>query len=219
MAMNILFQGDSITESQRFRQFPDHMGSGFAIMVAGELGYKHPAEFNFVNRGIAGQKSTDVYARIKEDIIDEAPSCMSLLVGVNDVWHQIDYGCGETVETYEKTLTAIIEETLAAVPDVKIMIFEPFVLKEYSTCSTEEKPDKWEVFSSEVAARQKLVRKIAEKYSLKFISLQDKFEAAAESTGVAYWTEDGVHPTPAGHHLIAREWILAFYELFPEYKG
>lgn len=218
MAKNILFQGDSITESQRFREFPDHMGSGFAIMVAGQMGFEHPGEYNFINRGIAGQKSTDVYARIKEDIIDENPHCMSLLVGVNDVWHGIDYNWGATAETYEETLSSIIEETLAAVPNVKIMIFEPFVLKEYATCSTEDKPDKWETFRREVDIRRNIAKEIAEKYSLKFVTLQDKFDAAAEKTGVAYWLEDGVHPSPAGHELIAREWIKAYYEIFPEEK-
>lgn len=218
MAKNILFQGDSITESQRFREFPDHMGSGFAIMVAGKMGFEHPGEYVFINRGIAGQKSTDVYARIKEDIIDEKPYCMSLLVGVNDVWHGIDYNWGETPETYERVLCSIIEETVAAVPDVKIMLIEPFVLKEYSTCSTEEKPDKWETFRREVDIRRQIAKETAEKYSLKFVTLQDKFDAAAEKTGVAFWLEDGVHPSPAGHELIAREWIKAYYEMFPEEK-
>ncbi len=216
MAKNILFQGDSITESQRFREFPDHMGSGFAIMVAGELGFNHPGKYHFANRGIAGQKSTDVYGRIQADIIDEKPDFMSLLVGVNDVWHGIDYNWGETPETYERVLTSIVEETLAALPDVKIMIIEPFVLEADATRSTEEKPEKWETFSREVAIRAKIAKEIAKKYSLKFMTLQDKFEAAAEKTGTAYWLEDGVHPSPAGHELIAREWIKAYYEVFPE---
>ncbi len=216
MAKNILFQGDSITESQRFREYPDHMGSGFAIMVAGELGFKHPGMYNFVNRGIAGQKTSDVYGRIQADIIDEKPDFMSLLVGVNDVWHGIDYNWGDTAENYEKLLSSIIEETEAALPDVKIMIIEPFVLEADATRSTEEKPDKWETFRREVGIRAEIAKKVAEKYGLKFMPLQDKLEAAAEKTGVPFWLEDGVHPSPAGHELIAREWIKAYFEVFPD---
>lgn len=209
----ILFQGDSITDSQRFKEFPDHMGSGYAIMVAGELGYKYPGEYEFINKGIAGNKSNDVYARIETDIIDVAPDYMSLLVGVNDVWHEIDYGIGLPAETFTENVSKIIEETKAAFPDIKIMLLEPFILEEYDTRSTEEKPNKWETFKSEVFLRAKLTRELCEKYSLKFIPLQEKFEKMALVTSNAYLASDGVHPTPAGHELIAREWIKAFEEI------
>ena len=209
----ILFQGDSITDAQRLREDPDHLGSGYALIVAGILGYNNPGEYKFVNRGVSGNKSVDVAARIQEDIIDVAPDYMSLMVGVNDVWHGIDYNWWATPEDLVKSLAEIIEKTRAACPDVKIMLLEPYILPECSTVSTPEKPDKWETFVKEVSLRQKITREIAEKYDVPFVPLQSKFDEVCSVHGVKPYSEDGVHPTPAGHMLIAKAWIEAFEKL------
>lgn len=209
----ILFQGDSITDASRFRDWPDHLGGGYPQLVAARLGYEHPGEYKYYNRGISGNKSVDVAARIKEDIIDLEPDYMSLLVGVNDVWHGIDYNWWATCDDLVRSLSEIIEKTRAARPDVKIMLLEPYILNEYATRSTEEKPDKWETFVREVGARQKITREIAEKYGVKFVPLQERFDKATAASEVKFFSEDGVHPTPAGHELIARAWIEAFETL------
>lgn len=209
----ILFQGDSITDAQRIRNDPSHLGSGYPLMVAGILGMREPGKYSFVNRGISGNKSVDVAARIDEDIIKVSPDVMSLMVGVNDVWHGIDYNWWATPEDMERSLTEIIERTKDAFPNVLIMLLEPYLLREYATDNTDEKPDKWERFRSEVAIRQEITKRYAEKYSLPFIPLQKKFEEAAAINGVKYFTEDGVHPSPAGHLLIAHEWVAKFDQL------
>jgi len=87
----ILFQGDSITDFGREKNDVqgDWLGHGYAAMVSGALGYKYPNEFEFINRGISGNRIIDVLARVKNDIINLAPDYMSILIGVNDVWHEI----------------------------------------------------------------------------------------------------------------------------------
>ena len=209
----ILFQGDSITDAGRNREWDDNLGTGYPLLVGAKLGYENPGKYKYVNRGISGNKSVDVAGRIKEDIIDVAPDYMSLLVGVNDVWHGIDYNWWATCDDLVKSLTEIIEKTREAFPDVKIMLLEPYILKEYATASSEEKPDKWETFVREVGARQRITMECAEKFGVKFVPLQSVFDKAASIAGVKYFSEDGVHPTPAGHELIAREWIKAFETL------
>lgn len=209
----ILFQGDSITDAQRYKDDPDHMGSGYAIMVAGELGIEAPGKYRFINRGVSGNRSVDVVARMKQDILDIKPDYMSLMVGVNDVWHkiEIDNGCGE--DALRSSLETIITETRASCPGVRLMLIEPYLLREYATENTPEMPDKWEYFRSEVEKRAMITREVAEKYGIKFVALQDKLDRAAEKYGAAYWASDGVHPTPMGHELIKREWIKAFREI------
>ncbi len=206
----ILFQGDSITDSQRFKEYDDHLGTGYALMVAGELGYNYPGEYEFINKGVSGNKSDDVLARTENDIIAVCPDVMSLLIGVNDVWHHIG---DDVVLPFTENCSQIIERTKAAFPNIKLMMLEPFVLEGYETCACEENPKRWEKFKNGVALRARLTRELCEKYSIKFIPLQEKFDKAAEKTGGAYWLIDGVHPSPAGHELIAREWIKAFGEL------
>ncbi|MBR6918247.1 MAG: SGNH/GDSL hydrolase family protein [Clostridia bacterium] len=211
----ILFQGDSITASQRIYEDPDNLGSGYAMIVSSHLGYEHPGEYKFINRGISGNKSLDVAGRITRDITDLAPDYMSLLIGVNDVWHGIDYpSWGKaTCEDLERSLSQIIEETMAECPGVKIMLLEPYVLEADATMSTDAMPNKWEQFKSGVDERRDVTKKIADKYGLPLIPLQRLFDEAAAKYGVKPFTEDGVHPAPAGHELIARAWLEEFEKI------
>lgn len=214
MEKRILFQGDSITDCGRARDNIASVGTGYAFMVKGELGCEQPGEFNFVNRGISGNRIVDVYARIKQDIINLKPDYMSLLIGVNDVWHELGGRCnGVSAEKFEKIYDMLIGEVLEALPDLKIMILEPFVLEASATAATEEEPDRWDNFRSEVPLRAAAAKRIAQKYGLPFVALQEKLDEAAKKAPANYWLADGVHPTPVGHFIIKEEWLKAFRNL------
>ncbi len=209
----ILFQGDSITDAGRSRENDANTGIGYPTLVSGELGLSFPNRYNIYNRGISGNRVVDVYARIKKDIINLKPDIMSILIGVNDVWHELSSQNGVDADKYFKVYSMLIEEIKEALPDVKIMIMEPFVLKASATEDTEECPDKWHLFNTEVKKRAAKAKELAEKYDLPFIALQDKFDEAAKLAPNHYWLADGVHPTTAGHEIIKREWIKSFNEL------
>ena len=208
--MRILFQGDSITDCYRIKEgdaLDLRMGMGYAMLVQAELGYEEPNKYVFMNRGISGNRINDLYARIKKDIINLKPDVMSILIGINDVWHEVGEQNGVDADKFFNVYSLIIEEVKAALPNIKIMIMEPFVLKARAT------EENWDYFETETAKRQEMAKKIAEKYNLKYIPLQDKFNEAAKLASNDYWLGDGVHPTYAGHELIKREWIKAFKEL------
>lgn len=209
----ILFQGDSITDAGRSREDDNNLGLGYPTLVKGELGFEYPNQYVMYNRGISGNRVVDLYARIKADFINLKPDIMSILIGVNDVWHEFGGHNGVDAEKYYKIYSMLIEEIKAALPDVKIMILEPFVLRGIGTENTEAEPDKWNIFHAEVLKRAEKARKIAETYDLTFIPLQDKLDEAAKLASNSYWLMDGVHPTTAGHELIKREWIKAFKSL------
>lgn len=206
----ILFQGDSITDSSRHREYDDGRGQGYATMVTGALGTAEPYQYDFLNRGISGNRSIDVLARIKEDIINLKPDYMSLMIGVNDVWHEISYQNGVCAEKYEVVLDMIISEVKEALPDIKIMLLEPFVVQGNATVNIPEAPNRWETFDTEVHLRAAAAKRIAEKYDLTFVPLQPVFDAVCDGEHNAYWVKDGVHPTAMGHELIKREWLKAF---------
>lgn len=203
----ILFQGDSITDAGRSRQDEANTGIGYATLVRAELGLEYPEQYVMYNRGISGNRVVDLYARIKSDIINLKPDIMSILIGVNDVWHEVGAQNGVDEDKYFKIYSMLIEEVLEALPDIKIMILEPFVLEGTAT------EEHWQVFHKEVLKRAKKAKEIAEKYHLPFIRLQDKFDAAAKLAPNNYWLMDGVHPTTAGHELIKREWMKCFNNL------
>ena len=98
----ILFQGDSITDMYRVRDLDHYAGCGYATLVSAQLGYENPGEYTFINRGIGGDRSIDILARIKKDAINLKPDYMSIFVGVNDAWAEIDTGNGVSPENYEK---------------------------------------------------------------------------------------------------------------------
>ena len=206
--MRILFQGDSITDAGRDRANIANLGRGYPHLVEAELGFEYPAEYEFINKGISGNRIVDLYARIKCDIINLKPDLMSILIGVNDVWHDNhENPNGVDAEKFYKIYDMLISEIKEALPNIKIFLFEPFVLEGSATIPY------WEAFSTEVPKRAEKVRLIAEKYNLPVISLQDKFDEAAKKAPNEYWLFDGVHPTPKGHELIKKEWLKAFNEM------
>lgn len=207
--MRILFQGDSITDCDRSRTIDRNVGTGYALLVKSELDYSSPQSYEFFNRGISGNRIVDVYARIKRDIINLKPDVMSLLIGVNDVWHETDDECpnGVDAEKFYKIYSMLISEIKEALPNIKIMILEPFVLK---AAATEEK---WDVFSTEVPLRAKAAKRIAEEFGLPFIPLQKGFDELEKKAPASFWLLDGVHPSAAGHQFIKEQWIKTFNTL------
>ena len=210
----IVFQGDSITDTVRNRENDANSGYGYANMVKGALGAAEPYKYTFYNRGIAGNRIVDLYARMKVDMINLKPDYMSFLVGVNDAWHEYTVQNGVSAEKYELVYGLMIEELQRELPNLKIMILEPFVLPGSATENTEEHPNRWEYFSREVPLRAQAAKRIAEKYNLPFIPLQEMFdELNADAPYQGYWLRDGVHPTPMGHEMIKRKWLKAFETL------
>ena len=209
MSKIILFQGDSITDCGRDRKVEDSLGTGYARLVSAKLGFENPGEYTFYNRGISGNRIVDVYARIKLDIINLKPDFMSILIGVNDVWHEVSRGNGVDTAKYEKIFSMLIEEIKEALPDIKIMVIEPFVLNDTGTCTDEEHPGRWEYFNSQVREKAEAAKRVADKYGLTFVPLQQLLDDADEKIQ-GYWTKEGVHPTLYGHELIAREWLKAY---------
>ncbi len=206
--MRILFQGDSITDAGRSRENDDFVGIGYPLLVKASLGFEEPTKYEFKNRGVSGNRVVDVYARIKNEIINLKPDVMSILIGVNDVWHELaESPNGIDAEKYYKLYDMLIEEVKQALPDIRIMIMEPFVLK---ACATE---GNWEFFDTEVKKRAVMAKKIAQKHGLVFVPLQEGFDKLCESAKPSYWLSDGVHPTAMGHEYIKNQWLKAFKNL------
>lgn len=203
----VLFQGDSITDAIRSRDSDEYRGSGYATLVSARLSCDNPGEFEFINRGVSGDKILQILARIKADIINLKPDIMSILVGVNDVWHGLARNEGTDAELYEHSYNFLIDEVQRALPNTKIMILEPYV------CRGEATADNFEEFHREVLSRAAAAKRVAEKHGLKFVPLQKVFDDAEKKYPSQKWLIDGVHPAAAGHELIAREWISAYNEI------
>ena len=213
MTKRILFQGDSITDCGRNREQFFDTGSGYANLVRAMLGADHPGAYEFINRGIGGNRVVDLYARIKADFINLKPDYASIFIGVNDVWAEVDWNNGVDTGKFEKIYGMLIDEVQAACPGIKLMIIAPFVIEGIHTQNTEIMPDRFSRFQIGVAEKAAACKRIAEKYGLPLIELQPAFDEACTKAPADYWTSDGVHPTPCGHEIIKRLWIETFEKM------
>lgn len=203
----ILFQGDSITDCGRSRDNDGYKGNGYAGLVTAALGFEHPGEYEIINRAISGNRIVDLYARIKADFINLKPDVLSIHIGVNDVWHEVEAKNGVDAEKFERVYDMLLSEIKEALPEVKIILLGAYVTKSAAT----EKC--WDVFSSEVKKRAESAKRLAEKHGCVFVDVQSEFDKAIERHPEPYWTREGVHPTEAGHELMKRAWLGAFEQV------
>ena len=201
----ILFQGDSITDAGRDRgseQHPNHsraLGTGYPFSIASELLRDHPQfGLKIFNRGISGNKVPDLAGRWDKDCLELKPTVISILVGVNDIWHKLAGRYDGTVEVYEEGFAALLKRTREALPNATIVVCEPFVLR----CGAVN--DNW---FPEFDQRRAAAKRVAEGAKTMWVPFQTMFdEAVAAGTEPAYWAGDGVHPSLAGHSLMAQTW-------------
>jgi len=199
----VLFQGDSITDAHRDRKrngpndWPG-LGRGYACLLAGALLADHPdARLQVYNRGISGNKVPDLAARWKEDTVELKPTILSILIGVNDIWHKLNGRYEGTVEDYQTGYRELLKGTLKELPGVRIVICEPFVLR----CGAVH-----EGWFPEFDERRAVARRLAEEMGFCFVPFQSMFDEATKHAPPAYWAADGVHPSLAGHALMAKRW-------------
>ncbi len=203
----ILFQGDSITDAGRKREndtFNDAaaLGSGYALLAAAHLLKKEPElDLKIINKGISGNKVFQLADRWDEDCLAIKPDILSILIGVNDIWHKLTGNYNGTVEVYRNDYIALLERTKKALPDVKLIICEP-----YAVPGVKAVDDKW---YPEFYSYQKAAREIADKFGALFIPYQKIFDEAQKKAAGSYWTPDGVHPSLAGAQLMASAWTSA----------
>jgi lysophospholipase L1-like esterase len=201
----ILFQGDSITDAGRSREKASvanqqpGLGSGYAWLAAAELLVDRPRdELKIFNRGISGHKVFQLAERWQADCLDLRPNLLSILIGVNDFWHALDGKYQGTLETYEHDYRQLLERTRKALPKVKLVVCEPFVLR----CGAVN--DKWfPQFDGYRAA----AKRVAEAFRTAFVPFQAIFDEAIKYAPPEHWAKDGVHPSSAGASLMAHEWL------------
>ncbi|MDO8929772.1 MAG: SGNH/GDSL hydrolase family protein [Bacteroidota bacterium] len=203
----ILFQGDSITDAGREKEkqlanSPGSFGSGYAFLTASGILNEHASkELTIYNRGISGNKVFQLADRWQKDCFDLSPNLLSILIGVNDFWHKLNGNYKGTVETYETDLRQLLMVTKKMLPDVKLVIGEPFAVL---GCTAVD--EKW---FPEFNGYRNSAKKLATEFNAVFIPFHTIFEEAKKHAPATYWTADGVHPSMAGSALMAEAWEKA----------
>jgi lysophospholipase L1-like esterase len=185
----ILFQGDSITDCGRDREDPDSLGGGYVNLVMETVADRYSqSNLKFINRGISGDKIRDLQLRWDMECIDLKPDMLSILVGVNDTLIT-------PVELFEEEYRMLLKRTTEAL-NAEIILCEPFLLLGDTNAYRDDLNPKIET-----------VHMLSEEFNTLLLPLDKIFREACSLHPPEYWAPDGVHPTPAGHALIAKSWI------------
>ena len=202
----VLFQGDSITDARRdkkkFAQRPNNssaLGDGYPLLIAGQILRDNPTkDLKFFNRGISGHKVPDLQKRWQKDCINMKPALLSILIGVNDLMHRFKGRYDGSVEDYRVGFTELVDLTKKELPNVKLVICEPFALR----CGNVN--DNW---FPEFDERRQAAAEVAQAVEAIWVPFQTMFDTAINAgTDAEFWAADGVHPTIAGHTLMAETW-------------
>jgi lysophospholipase L1-like esterase len=203
----ILFQGDSITDAGRNRRKEgdannsDALGKGYVYLIAAQLLADRAGDgLQIYNRGISGNKVFQLVDRWEKDCLDLKPDVLSILIGVNDIWHTLNGHYDGTVQKYEADYRTLLKRTLQELPHLKLVICEPFVLR----CGAVD--DKW---FPEFDRYRAVAKKVSHEFNGLFVPFQSMFDKASKLAPPAHWAADGVHPTMAGASLMAQTWLKA----------
>lgn len=207
----VVFQGDSITDGGRWRtgnDFNHIMGQDYAYMIAGKLGAEFPERnLTFINRGISGNRVTDLTRRWQADTIALNPNIVSILIGINDTL--FSGSAGQSVDEFKQTYDHLLADTITVLPHVKIVLGEPFLLP----VGKHKAPYAAEV--AELEEHQRAVKELAAKYHLPLVMYQDVLNSACQRAPADHWSWDGVHPTHAGHWLMMEAWLETVNSFWP----
>ena len=197
----LLFQGDSITDMKWGRNQKDrnhYLGHSYVYLISSRLGVDMPeAQIDVYNRGISGNTVADLRKRWQKDAIDMKPDLLSILIGTNDI------GRGIKAEPFESDYRYILDASLTANSDLRLVLLDPFVLQ----CGSLKSENVWEKRRVEIDKFGAVVAKLAKDYNAVHIRTQEIFDVAAKAVSPEQWIWDGIHPLPQGHELIARNWL------------
>ncbi|WP_020391563.1 SGNH/GDSL hydrolase family protein [Kribbella catacumbae] len=185
----IVFAGDSVTDCGR-RSDPAGLGDGYVKNLYDAFGPQRP---RIVNAGISGHRAFDLAARWQTDVVAHEPDLVSVLIGINDTWRRYDEDDATSAESFERSYRELLEPVRAK----QLVLVEPFLL------AVKDEQHAWR---EDLDPKIDVVRRLAAEYGALLVAADVEFNRQAESVGATTLADDGVHPTAAGHQLLAELW-------------
>ena len=206
--MRIVFQGDSITDAGRDKRNYHDLGRGYPRYAAEHLRSMFPdSDIEFINMGISGNRTDQLFDRLYPDAIDFKPDVISILITINDIWHREGHNIRTTDEQIEVNYRTILTE-IRKNTNAKIVVIAPFVL---------DAADK-DFIRRDLPSVKEIVRTLAEKYADVYIPLDECFDSALlTQPEPLYYSADGVHPNENGSRFIGRIYADAVAPLVKEF--
>ncbi|MCX5769721.1 MAG: SGNH/GDSL hydrolase family protein [Candidatus Hydrogenedentes bacterium] len=190
-----LLIGDSITDAGR-REDPEGIGFGYVRLLRDMLWARHPAlDVTLANRGIGGDTVRLMSWRWRKDVLAENPTVLSVSIGVNDVWRQLQDPANEEevlLDEFEETYRKLLDMAAEAL-HCRLILCEATVIDEHRTSPHNLIVDQY----------NGVIAKLARDFNALLVPMNQAFWRAIEGNPSRRWTEDGVHPLTNGHMLMA----------------
>ena len=205
--MKILFQGDSITDAGRDKRNYHDLGQGYPKYAAEYIKAANPdVDFEFINFGISGNRTSQLFDRLYTDAIAFQPDIISILIGVNDIWHRHSHKILTTDEQFALNYRCILKR-LKNETNAKIVMLAPFAL------DAEDK----DYIHKDLETILPIVRDLAKEFADVYIPLDEKFaEALPTQPQPLYYSADGVHPNDNGREFIGKLYAEAVEPIIKE---
>jgi acyl-CoA thioesterase-1 len=209
--MKLVFIGDSLIDAYRVEEHAcpsRRLGMGWVFLVMADLMVRFPGRpLDPVNRGIPGNRLRDVAVRWERDCLAHMPDVVTLGVGANDTRRVLKDGEGDSVEVFEAGLLGLLERGRAAMPRTRFFVMEPFLVPTGQATPAH---------MADIEARAGAARRSTRAAGACFVELGAPFREKLLLAPAPFWAYDGIHPTPAGHRLIADAWLSALASEIPE---
>ncbi len=206
--IKLLFQGDSITDACRDKSDYHNLGEGYPKYAAEYLKEKYSGiAFEFIDLGINGNQTKDLVERLQTDFIDIKPDIVSILIGINDVWHHAADKSWIPQEIFEERYRTVLK-SIKDRTNAKIMIMEPFLIP------VEDKL----FFREDLAPKIEIIRKLAREYADVYFPTDGLLQAAFIGDDPTSYAADGVHPTEKGARYIGKLYADYISRLIKELK-
>jgi Lysophospholipase L1 and related esterases len=157
-------------------------------------------EFEWVGKGIGGNRVYDLFFRFQEDVLDQKPDIVVVYIGINDVWHKTTSGTGTEFKKFGAFYDKMITKMKQA--GIQPVICTPSVIGEYN--------DDTNLQDGDLNYYSKWIRQYAAANNIPLVDLRkafmeylDKHNPKNEEKGIL--TTDRVHLNNQGNLLVAQE--------------
>lgn len=203
----LLMTGDSITDCGRARPVGEgsrdnNLGAGYVGLVDALLQSAHPdVKIHVMNTGVSGDTSRALLARWHEDVENLSPDWLSIMIGVNDIWRQMDEPCRTEIHVLPEEYAANVEEMLrrCAAGSIRVVLLSPFFVEGRRDDAMRAMCDRY----------AEICRDLAKKHGAIFANTQAAFDRWLEHNSSMRMAWDRVHPNIVGHLLIAQTFLEA----------
>ncbi len=191
----LVLVGDSVTDCGRDRTDDASLGSGWASLVAADL-----PDRRVINRGISGNRACDLVARWDDDVLALHPDTVAIMIGINDTWRRYDSDDATSTDAFAADYAALVERTLAAGVQ-RVILLEPVL--------TPVDDPQW-AWREDLDPKISSIRRLAQRHGLELVPTDALLNATAAVRPIGELAADGVHPTPAGHRMIADAFLQTY---------